>query len=89
LLRWAGHQQVLRRVGARFPGWVDSSAAISLSWEDYQKQYFIGHYNPRGNHFFAYAIKDKVVEWLNPKPITYTNPDAATLDFNVYSEGYE
>ena len=30
------------------------------------KQYFIGHYNPRGNHFFAYAIKDIVIEWLDP-----------------------
>ena len=29
-----------------------------LPYEDYMKQYFIGHYNPRGNHFFAYAIKD-------------------------------
>jgi len=61
----------------------------NLSWQDYEKQYLIvdGHYNPRGNHFFAYSIKDKVIEWLNPKPITYTNPDAATLDFRPYLEG--
>ena len=39
------------------------------------KQYFIGHYNPRGNHFFAYSIKDKVVGWLDPKPITYRGAD--------------
>ena len=43
----------------------------NLPYEDYLKQYFIGHYNPRGNHFFAYSIKDKVVQWLDPKPITY------------------
>jgi hypothetical protein len=60
----------------------------NISWDDYQKQYFIGHYNPRGNHFFAYAIKDKVVELLNPKPITYSNPDAASLDFKGYLQGY-
>ena len=40
------------------------------------KQYLIafGHYNPRGTHFFAYAIKDTVVRWLDPKPITYHEP---------------
>jgi hypothetical protein len=56
----------------------------SLTFEDYMKQYFIGHYNPRGNHFFAYSIKDKVVEWLDPKPITYQKRDPQTIDFKRY-----
>ena len=43
----------------------------NVAFDEYMKQYFIGHYNPRGNHFFAFSIKDKVVEWLDPKPITY------------------
>ena len=30
-------------------------------FEEYMRLHFIGHYNPRGNHFFAYSIKDKVV----------------------------
>ena len=60
----------------------------NISWEDYKKQYFIGHYNPRGNHFFAYSIKDTIVDWLTPKPITYRNPDAASLDFKGYLQGY-
>ena len=55
-----------------------------LPYDDYTKQYFIGHYNPRGNHFFAYAIKDTVVQWLDPKPITYRNPDPASADFRGY-----
>ncbi len=55
-----------------------------LSYEDYMKQYFIGHYNPRGNHFFAYAIKDVVVQWLDPKPITYQKLDPQTIDFKGY-----
>jgi hypothetical protein len=42
-----------------------------LSAEDYAKRYYIGHYNPRGNHFFAFAIKDAVVDWLDPKPPAY------------------
>lgn len=39
--------------------------------EEYCKRYYIGHYNPRGNHFFAYAVKNEIVKWLNPKPPTY------------------
>ncbi len=42
-----------------------------LSLDDYFKRYFIGHYNPSGNHFFAFSIKQKLVEWLDPKPPTY------------------
>jgi len=60
----------------------------SISWDDYRKLYFIGHYNPSGNHFFAYSIKDKVVEMLDPKPVTYQNPNARTLDFKDYLPGY-
>ena len=56
----------------------------NLSFEDYLKQYFIGHYNPRGNHFFAYSIKDKVVAWLDPKPIPYLDPDPDSIDFYQY-----
>ena len=39
---------------------------------EYVNRYYIGgHYNPLGNFFTAFAIKDKVVEMLNPKPIPY------------------
>jgi hypothetical protein len=55
-----------------------------LPYQDYLKQYFIGHYNPRGNHFFAYAIKDEMVRWLDPKPITYQKLDPASVDFKGY-----
>ena len=44
---------------------------FNLSPQDYVKRYYIGHYNPRGNHFYAFAIKDAVVNWLNPKPPAY------------------
>src|SRR5262245_4314381 len=55
-----------------------------LPYGDYLKQYFIGHYNPRGNHFFAYSIKGKVVEWLDPRPITYRRSDPDSIDFRGY-----
>ena len=60
----------------------------NLSWDDYLQQYFIGHYNPRGNHFFAYALKDKMVDWLDPKPITYSNASSDSVDFTGYLNGY-
>jgi len=60
------------------------SKKFNLPYEEYLKQYFIGHYNPRGNHFFAYSIKDMVVQWLDPKPITYRKPDPQAIDFMGY-----
>ena len=45
--------------------------SFSGSPSDYVKRYYIGHYNPQGNHFFAFAIKDAIVGWLDPKPPTY------------------
>lgn len=30
-----------------------------------------GHYNPYGNFWFAWAIREKLVEFLNPKPPSY------------------
>jgi hypothetical protein len=30
-----------------------------------------GHYNPLGNAFFAFALKDDLVGWLEPKPPAY------------------
>jgi hypothetical protein len=55
-----------------------------LPYEEYMKGYFIGHYNPRGNHFFAYSIKDQIVEWLDPKPIPYRKGAAESVDFKGY-----
>lgn len=34
-----------------------------------------------GNHFFAYSIKDTVVDWLNPKPITYQDREQKMITF--------
>ena len=59
-----------------------------LSYADYMKQFFIGHYNPRGNHFFAQAIRPAVVHWLDPKPITYRGVDSQAIDFRGYLLGH-
>ena len=56
----------------------------NLSFDDYMKVYFIGHYSPRGNHFFAYSIKDTVRRWLNPEPTPYRKIGADSPDFKGY-----
>ncbi|WFU40228.1 hypothetical protein QA640_39530 [Bradyrhizobium sp. CB82] len=61
----------------------------NLSWDDYINQYFLGHYSPNGNHFFAHSIKDKVVQWLDPKPLTYQPLDQKHISFKGYIKGYE
>jgi len=58
--------------------------SFNLSLPEYRRRYFIGHYNPAGNHFFAFAIKDTIVDWLDPKPITYRERDAALKAFLEY-----
>ena len=58
--------------------------SFSLPLDEYLKRYFIGHYSPAGNHFFAFAIKDAIVDWLEPKPITYRSDQQARIDFQGY-----
>jgi hypothetical protein len=53
--------QVHAADAARFNGTVDEGLA----------RYFIGHYNPLGNQFCAFAIKDALVARLDPPPPAY------------------
>lgn len=50
---------------------VEDFRDFSCSPREYVQRYYIGHYNPRGNQFFAFAVKDDIVEWLKPKAPTY------------------
>jgi hypothetical protein len=63
---------------------VDDFKNFRIPFDQYMKRYFIGHYNPAGNHFFAYAIKDTVIDWLDPKPLTYQNQDDRWVTFDGY-----
>ena len=45
------------------------------------QRYFIGHYSPAGNHFFAYSIKNTVIDWLEPGPVTYQNDKERNVTF--------
>jgi hypothetical protein len=62
--------------------------SFDLSVGDYFKRYFIGHYNPAGNHLFAYALKDRVVDWLDPKPLPYRDTTQQIIDFQGYLDEY-
>ncbi|MFC1606508.1 hypothetical protein ACFL47_00940 [Candidatus Latescibacterota bacterium] len=37
----------------------------------YLDRYYIGHHTPAGNFLFAWALKDRIVEWLEPAPAPY------------------
>jgi len=49
------------------------------TFEEFQRLYNVeasdvavfGHYNPQGNHRFAFTIKNELVKWLDPKPPAY------------------
>jgi hypothetical protein len=57
---------------------------FNIPLDEYMERYFIGHYKPAGNHFFAYSIKDTIVNWLDPKPITYQPDDSKQIGFKGY-----
>lgn len=59
---------------------VDEYQTFSGTAEEYASRYYISHYNPRGNHFFAFAIKDEIVKWLNPRPPNYSENDHSALE---------
>jgi len=42
--------------------------------KDYVFRYYIGHYNPQGNVFCAFALRNKLVSMLDPKPAAYSGP---------------
>jgi hypothetical protein len=50
---------------------ADDFKAFRISPEDYVKRYYMGHYKPKGNEFFAFAVKDEIVALLEPKPPAY------------------
>lgn len=50
---------------------LDDFSGYKLDINSYLGKFFIGHYNPAGNFFFAHAIRDKVIEFLEPKPVPY------------------
>ena len=63
---------------------VEDYKAFNLDPGAYLQRYFIGHYNPSGNHLFAYALRDRVVDWLEPKPVTYRDTTQKRIDFKGY-----
>lgn len=67
-------------------------AATEQSFGDYMERYLVGttgHYNPAGNHFFAYAIKDALVRLLKPQPLPYrSTTENGAIDFKGYLPGY-
>ena len=49
-------------------------AQFKSSAKDYVFRYYVGHYNPLGNLFCAFAMRNKLVSMLDPKPAPYSGP---------------
>ncbi len=46
-------------------------AKYKIDIDQYLVPFYNGHHTPRGNFFTAWAIKDRLTQWLNPKPLPY------------------
>ena len=69
---------LLATLGALGLPWFDSLAAhvedyqaFAIPPQAYLRRYYIGHYNPTGNHYVAHALKPHLVRWLDPPPLAY------------------
>ncbi|WP_165251870.1 hypothetical protein [Paludisphaera soli] len=69
------------------PRHVADFAAYRLTAKQYVDRLYIGHYNPTGNHFFAFAVKDDLRRFLEPEPPAYRNDDQAPVQFDGYLPG--
>lgn len=70
------------------PVHVADYTAFRCGIDAYFRRYFIGHYSPAGNHFFAFAIKDRIVNWLDPRPVTYLETTDRIVRFHGYLRGW-
>ena len=50
---------------------LEDFRSFNIGVHEYMKRFFVGHYGPAGNFFFAMALKPALVDWLDPKPTTY------------------
>lgn len=57
-----------------------------MEWSAFQRWVCVngGHYSPAGNHLFAYNLKNVVVDWLEPKPMTYITPPGDRIAYGDY-----
>ena len=61
-------------------------ASCKTDPEIYLRKYYNSHHSPAGNYFTAWAIKDEVVRWLDPKPLPY---GPAGQQIKVRHDGWE
>ncbi len=65
----------LQESGLPFVDGLDSHSTdyqnFSCSPHEYAKRFYIGHYAPAGNYFYAQALRDCLVQNLTPAPPSY------------------
>jgi len=74
---------VIDMTAITFEEYVDSG----IPWQSFKDRHYVngtGHFSPAGNHHFAYAIKDGIVSWLEPKPRPYESGSRSAIDYDSY-----
>ncbi|MGB2710378.1 MAG: hypothetical protein WBC33_02595 [Conexibacter sp.] len=66
------------------PVHAEDHKSFAIPFDDYMKRYLMGHYYPSGNHFFAFSLLPTLVDWLDPKPLTYASTDELLPDYQGY-----
>jgi hypothetical protein len=70
---------------------VDDIRTSGETFERYLQRYYVdsyGHYSPAGNHFFAFAVKPRLVEWLDPAPLPYRDVAQQNLERYVFNGSF-
>jgi hypothetical protein len=63
-----GRTHAVIDMGEAFKSEFDRS---TLDPDTFLTKYYIGHHTPLGNSFTAWTMMETVVDWLDPKPLTY------------------
>src|SRR5262249_10371259 len=65
----------LRKKGLPYIDLMEAHASdyqqFKISIPEYINRYFVGHYSPQGNFFYAFSLKDRIVSMLEPRPLPY------------------
>jgi hypothetical protein len=67
---------------------VDDFRSRHAEWPEYLWHHYVdggGHYNPAGNHFFAFSLLPHLLNWLDPKPAPYLGTGASGTDDYLFN----
>lgn len=67
---------------------ADEIRATGGDYREFLARFFVdghSHYNPAGNHHFAFKLKPRLVDWLDPKPLPYRDATGTVTDDYIFN----